>query len=539
MGDDDKEVGSNHQNIFSRVVTACSGILQPPNKRKTIAVSHLKPDISARGVLPEQLEHPSQSRVDEAGKMHAEAREQYGSLRPVIEDGLFWSMPDLELLNLIKLEFPQELERLQKATFVRNPNAQRPDGPSISQSLYGAEYAEVNRTLVGVLALRWLHNDQYETFIGTQGPAAVVLMRESFAWLKDVFERGLKSSEDLYTLITSMVINDLGKDPNLARDYAKHGGIDISKVNHDMILYHAVEAGMVPALDRLTQEDKDYLLMGIRLGADFNFGQLAQAENAPASLAGLLEMSGHDRAFEMRFMEQILDLSGAAGHEDWTCAKKMIEPIFQSYNNVYDVAHAIISRKTSLRQGYDIILTRKLDLLHRAGYSGQFDVANPTDRALMRLLCLGNTSDAQSAEIFYVAFAERISEHSRQLLVHGLNVDGTLDEPAVQATYTPAMLTKAAGNTLRGTKGEKINAVASVLRYLARCMVVDPARMTRLPHGVTVIERDVRKIIPVLDGQEFKSNPDVLDREAIPEDQVANLAPGYENNGIVHPSSAL
>ncbi|EXJ71500.1 uncharacterized protein A1O5_05308 [Cladophialophora psammophila CBS 110553] len=433
----------------------------------------------------------------------------------------------MDLLQLIKFEFPQELERLKNATFLRNPNAARPAGPSISELLYGQEYAEINRTLVGVLALRWIHNDDYETFIGTQGPPPIVLKRDSFNWLRELFEKGLRSAADTYTLIISMIINDLGKDPTFATDYATRFGNDISKVNHDMILYRAVKARMVPALDRLTEQDKDYLLLGIKLGSDFNFGQLAQAENAPASLSGLLEMRDHDRAFEMRFMEQILDLAGASGHEDWTCAKKMIEPIFQSYNNVYDVAHGIIQAKMGVREGYDIILTRKLELLHKAGYSRQFNVKELADRALMRLFCLGNTSNPDNADVFYIAFTERISDEIRERLVQGLNVDGSIGAPAVQPTYMPAMLTKAVGSTLNGSQEEKIKAVTAMLRYLARCMVVEASSLKKLPLGVTVVERDVRKIGPVLDSDEFKRNPDILDREDIPEDQIANMARGY------------
>ncbi|KAK5188582.1 hypothetical protein LTR92_011391 [Exophiala xenobiotica] len=279
--------------------------------------------------------------------------------------------------------------------------------------------------------------------------------------------------------------------------------------------------------DRLTEENKACLLCGIKLGSHFNFGQLAQAENAPASLASLADMNGHDRAFELRFMEQVLDLAGASGHEDWTCAKKMIEPIFQSYRNVYDVAHAIISGKTGLREGYDIILTRKLDLLHQAGYQRDFDIQNPSDRALMRLFCLGNTSNAQHAEMYFTAFTERIPEATRQTLVHGLNLDGTVEEPAVQTTYLPAMLTKAVGNTVGGEDKEKLMALAAMLRYLARCLVVDKSHLERLPQGVTVIERDVKKIVPVVESEEFRNDPDVLDKQEIPEDQVANMAPGY------------
>ncbi|KIW31536.1 hypothetical protein, variant [Cladophialophora immunda] len=491
--DDGAEDGSQeHRTLLTRILTACT------QKSST---------------------HP-----DRQDEMQTELPGRDGFLEQTIKDGTFWQMPDMKLLQLIKSEFPWELERLKRATFLCNPKAPRPEGPSISESLYGQDYAEINRTLVGVLALRWLHHDDYATFVGTQSPPPIVLKRESFNWLRGLFEKGLRSADDTYALIISMVINDLGKDPTLAKDYATLVGNDISKVNHDMILYHAVDAGMVPALDRLSEQDKGYLLQGIRLGSDFNFGQLAQAENAPASLAGLVEMRGQDRAFEMRFMEQILDLAGASGHEDWTCAKKMIEPIFQSYNNVYDVAHGIIQAKMDVRHGYDIILIRKLDLLHKAGYSRQFKIENQADRALMRLFCLGNTSDPENADVFYFAFTERISDEVRERLVQGLNVDGSVEAPAVQPTYIPAMLTKALGNTPSGSQEERIRAVTAMLRYLTRCMTVDASNLKKLPKGVTVVERDVRNISPVLDSEEFKHNPDILDREDIPEDQVANMA---------------
>ncbi|KAL6251096.1 hypothetical protein RBB50_001304 [Rhinocladiella similis] len=452
---------------------------------------------------------------------------QHG-LKDAIANGSFWSVPDGELLSLIKSDFPTELHRLQHATFVRDSDIPGPDGPSISEFLYGHDYPEVNRTLLGILALRWLWNDEYDAFVGTQSPQ-VRLTRESFNWLRKLYTTGLKSADDIYTLITCMIINDLGKDPNLATDYADKAGPDISHVNHDMILYRAAEAGMIQALDRLTEPNKQYVLLGIRLGSDFNFGQLAQAENAPASLTRLADMHGHDRAFELRFMEQVLDLAGASGHEDWTCAKKLIEPVFQSYRNVYDVAYAIINGHAGLREGYDMILTRKAEFLHRLGYQRDLDIQDRADRALMRLFCLANTSNVQDAEMYFRAFTERVPEEARRQLISGLNLDGTVQSPAVQTTYIPAMLTKAVGHTLNDTEEEKIKAIGAMLRYLSRCQKVDQSSLSRMPKGVTVIERDARTIIPVLDSDGFKRNPDVLDQEEIPSDQVANMAPGIDS----------
>lgn len=514
---DDSAAERGNISLATRILIACNRFLQRSGISRN-SISRLSSRSSTR------MASHSQDRGVVAEHQRDKTKDQRKTLHDIIEDGSFWNMPDIDALETIKSEFPQELERLKNASFVRTSNAARPDGPSIAEALYGQDYPEIDRTLVGVLALRWLHNNDYETFVGTQSPPPVVLRRESFAWLRRIFDKGLKATEDTYALITSMVTNDLGKDPALATDYARLVGTDISKVNHDMILYHAVEAGMVPSLNRLAQEDKDYLLLGIKLGSDFNFGQLAQAENAPASLSGLLEMRGHDRAFEMRFMEQILDLAGAAGHEDWTCARKMIEPIFQSYKNVYDVAHAVINEHLRLTDGYDIILTRKLDLLRSVGYVRELDIKNPQDRALMRLFCLGNTANVESADIFYTAFTDRISEDSRSQLIHGLNVRGSVHEPAVQATYIPAMFTKAMGNTSSGSVEQKVDAVAAVLRYLGRCMVVEDSTRQQLPEGVTVIERDVRKIIRVLDSEEFRRKPEVLDGESVPDAQVANMA---------------
>lgn len=514
---DDSAGEGGNISLLTRILIACNRLLQ--------RLGSSRDSISQTSSLSStQMAFHNQDRGAIAKSQGNKTNDRRKTLHDIIEDGSFWTMPDTDTLRTIKSEFPRELNRLKNASFVRTSNASRPEGLSIAESLYGQDYPEIDRTLVGVLALRWLHNNDYETFVGTQSPPPVVLRRESFAWLQRIFDKGLKTTEDTYALITSMVTNDLGKDPSLASDYARLMGIDISKVNHDMILYHAVDAGMVPSLDRLAKEDKDYLLLGIKLGSDFNFGQLAQAENAPASLSGLLEMRGHDRAFEMRFMEQILDLAGAAGHEDWTCAKKMIEPIFQSYKNVYDVAHAIIHEHLPLKNGYDIILTRKLELLRSVGFAREMDIQNPHDRALMRLFCLGNSANVESGEIFYTAFTDRISDDSRAQLIRGLNVHGSIDEPAVQATYIPAMFTKAMGNTPSGSLEEKINAVAAILRYLGRCMVVDDSAREKLPPGVTVIERDVRKIIPVLDSEEFRRKPEVLDGESIPDGQVANMA---------------
>ncbi|KDN64623.1 hypothetical protein CSUB01_11806 [Colletotrichum sublineola] len=62
--------------------------------------------------------------------------------------------------------------------------------------------------------------------------------------------------------------------------------------------YLSVKAGLIHSVDGLPQRHKEEIICGIELGAGFNPGQLAQAENAPASPSILQEMKGHQTQFD-------------------------------------------------------------------------------------------------------------------------------------------------------------------------------------------------------------------------------------------------
>ncbi|KAI0533099.1 hypothetical protein GGR58DRAFT_135667 [Xylaria digitata] len=431
---------------------------------------------------------------------------------------------DEVILHLVQDRFSEELERLKRAYSISNPNATLPSTPSPSQILFGRQFDEVNRTLVGLIALRWIYNDRYDDFRRTQ-PDAVALTRGSFNWMRYMFKAGLQSDEDIIALLTSILVNDLGKDPQLASDYRAKTGEDISTQNHDRILLKAAEAGLVPGLNRLPEEQKGDILRGMRLGAELNFGQLAQAENVPVCLTGLFKLRGRPRAFELRFMEQLLDVAGASGHEDWTCAKSLIQPILDAYRNVYDAARAAISGSMGLRDAYDLILVHRGRMLRDKGFR-QLEIANPNDRALMRLLCMGRVTELSTAQLYDSVWGD-LEPETRDSLVADLNVDGSIEQPAVQATYAPALLTKGvdAGGLSSGGLGsgdEKRERLWSLLRYLAR--VLKPAS-TPLNREAVVIERNVLMTAQyVAESDEFRANPGVLDEMEAPEGVVAQTA---------------
>ncbi|KAF3929048.1 hypothetical protein ABW20_dc0103527 [Dactylellina cionopaga] len=434
---------------------------------------------------------------------------------------VLFCLPDAELLRLVHDDFSSELDRLKRAYSVRNQAYfSTVCTPSPSQILYGEEFDEINRTLVGLFALRWIYNNDYATFVGTQ-PDAVKLSEASFAWLRDFLTGKVAPTRptDLYALITSIVINDLGKDPQLARDYCTATGEDISALNHDMILLKAVEANFVGCMDRLTDHDKTNLVCGMELGSMLNFGQLAQAESTPACLAASQVMKGHEHAFRLHFMEQLLDLAGAAGHMDWTCGRKLTEPIFQAYRDVYDVTLGVILEKTTLREGYDIILVRRAELLRSLGFR-DLHIEDPKDRAFTRVLCMGNVVDLETARMYAASWAS-LDDAVRQDLVRALNVDGAVGKPAVQPTYMPAFLAEAVGGvTISEDKDAKAKALQSSLRFLTRIMT-EP----EIPSGrETVIERSVLGVLKeIVQSEGFRSNPGILDAAPVPDTAVAMM----------------
>jgi hypothetical protein len=432
---------------------------------------------------------------------------QSQSLREACDNpDVLFALSETNLVSLIYQEFPEEIDRLRRAYSIRDPQGTPPESPSPSRIIYEEDYDEVNRTLVGFLALGWIHNAEYEVFIGSQSPE-LRLTRESFDWIRNYYSQVITDANTLYALTTSIIINDLGKDPELALDHQKITQEDISDLNHDHILLKACGSGLVPSLERHSTQERDDLLLGIEIGAFFNFGQLGQAENAPAALTSLFRMEDRPRSFQLRFMEQLLDIAGAAGHMDWTCAKKLNQPIFESYRNVYHACYSVISGTLDARQGYDHVLIRRAEYVHTKGFRRLKVESDQYERALIRLLCMGNVTTKEAAEIYESAL-NSLQPATKDAFVYALNVDGSVDEPAIQPTYAPALL------SLIKTRTQLVAA----LEYLSRVMSVK----SRVDSSAILVERSVFGVLKRhIESDEFRENPSILEDVEVPEDVVA------------------
>ncbi|KAI1623736.1 hypothetical protein EDD37DRAFT_436942 [Exophiala viscosa] len=449
------------------------------------------------------------------------------SLQDTVNNGEFFLADEATILHQIKEAFEPELERLKSAKAVEGTEEERYsngtlDNPSPSQILYGFNFDEINRTLVGILALRWIKNEDYDHFTRGQ-PSESRLTKDSFAWLCGLFDDGLKCLDDLFALILSMVINDLGKDPNLEEDL--YHRTHQYQQNHDALLLEAAKADMIPSLNYLAPDKREEVMLGLELGSELNAGQLAQAESVPIILEGLLHMRGHEHAFDLKFMEQILDVAGAAGHLDSTGAKTLIEPVFQAFKTVHEVSLEIIAGNANLREGYDKILTKRGNMLSGKGFR-RLSVSDHKERALLRLLAMGRTTDQPQAELFCEAF-DALDNVSKDQLIRGLNIDGKVNETAVLPYYMPAIISTTLQNTKDSDEDSKQRALTSLMRYLARVLGTpdadgveseDRQYNTEVP-GI-VIERNMSKAQDVINSPEFKDDPNILNSLDIPAGQV-------------------
>ncbi|OAL68778.1 hypothetical protein A7D00_7268 [Trichophyton violaceum] len=431
-----------------------------------------------------------------------------------IEDGTFATLSDTQAVRLFGATFYWELGRLKHAKPTVETSGTKTlgnlddDGLTPSQLLFGEDSVEVNRTLVGMLALKWLWSNDYNSFTRHQNQERR-LQPESFERLYTILSGGLPHPYEIYALLVAIVVNDLGKDDSLQTSVAEITGQTYD--NHDEVLLAAANAQIIPSINTLQPDLRSDLMLGLEVGSSFNLAQLAQAENVPASLESIYAMRDRERAFFLKYMEVLLDIAGAAGHIDSRSAGAMVQPVFRSYLAVYDALVGAISGILSLNQAYDHVLTCRARILEETGFR-RLSARIPEERALLRLLTMGRVADLSLAGCFSEAFGN-LPENIRKNLVGGLGADGLNMKPAILPYYAPGLIAEALRSCAGSSGNTKMHVVGALMRFLARLYDETAIKAPARPQGETpnVIEIDLSFAQPVVSGENFRLDPSVLD----------------------------
>ncbi|KAL2004482.1 hypothetical protein VTN00DRAFT_3484 [Thermoascus crustaceus] len=198
-----------------------------------------------------------------------------------LNDGVFPTLSDLDAVRLIGSSFESELRWLKNATPTVESSKSAPIGAlgsnrlTPSYALYGSEYTEVNRNLVSMLAVKWLMAGDYQTFTCCQNPLAK-LKPESFQRLHALLVEICPDPEAIYALLVAIVVNDVGKNEDLARLVTNITGQTFQ--NHDDVVYAAAGEHFFPSIGAIEPTLRSDLLLGLELGSRFNTAQFAQAE---------------------------------------------------------------------------------------------------------------------------------------------------------------------------------------------------------------------------------------------------------------------
>ncbi|PKX93591.1 uncharacterized protein P174DRAFT_459751 [Aspergillus novofumigatus IBT 16806] len=420
------------------------------------------------------------------------------TLRDVIAREEFLTLSDTEGIHLFASSFPTELSHLRNASATVESGTRTPpgclDGKTPSALIYGAEFAEVNRTLISMLALKWILADDYKSF--TRGQSEGEITPETFKHMRELITRNLQNPEDIYSLLVAIVIDDIGKDSTLAtNDEAE------AEANHSEVVYHAARADRIPALGGFPTS--------LQIGSKLNLSQLVQGECVPESLSVLRSIGESEGGYEMRAMVTLLDVAGAGAHRDARGCAMMTESVCRAYLRTIEVVGKFIGGNIPTERAcYDRILMDRAELLHEKGFP-LLSIDNAEDRALLRLLCMGRGDSLESAEMFQTAF-QILPESTRRRLVDGLSVDGISDGVAIVPYYAPGLLAEVMRSAHNKEHSCIVAALSAFLRFLAR--VFDGPR----PGADGIQERDLSFVQDVIKSDRFGDDPSILDTVRLP-----------------------
>lgn len=430
-----------------------------------------------------------------------------------IVQGEFPHISDPEALRLFAAEFEFELNHLKNAsaTVESGGTAQVVDssngGQTPSRLLFGQDFDEVNRTLVSMLALKWILNDDYTTFTAGQPPHAQ-LSRPSFQHMREYFRRQLQTHEQVYDLLVAMAVDDIGKDSQLADNCH-------ANLNHSEVVFECAKAGKIPSLRQLQLPSRTAIMKCLEIGNSLNLSQLVQGENVPASLSIAREFGENCYAYDLRAMVTLLDVAGAAAHRNAHGCIVMTESVYQAYVPAIEAVRGFIQGTIpDERSCYNQVLAARAQSLHGKGFD-LLSTDNTQERALLRILCMGRVDNKELATCFNSAFTQ-LPDGSRQSLVDGLSVDGVDDDVAVLPYYAPGLLAEVLRNVNdRNDSVAVIRAVSAFMQFLARVYAGSrPQSETR----DAVIERDLSFAQHVIKSGDFANDPFLLVHVDIPWD---------------------
>lgn len=347
---------------------------------------------------------------------------------------LLLQLDDITFLKTILKKYPE----IQYTVLENQTTAEAEQNNMFSDSLASKVFeknnlpdtVEFDRAAVGLLCLKYVLSNDYESFTACQNPS-VKLSFESFQKLRQFTKNVIKTPEDLEIAVYTIMCNDLGKTHTLINAYqalkkntdADHDTIFATLLNEKPELFSGFQ--------NLSYNQKAIILEG--LNTTFNLGQFVQGENTPADLPKIQSIGR--KARDLYILHAFYDVTGAAGHVKNNGSLVMSEPVYYGY----DLAIKSLMTKP-FTDSYNRYMSIRGDLVG-------FDVKTPKGFALSRLAALSRCFKKSDGKLLSEVY-DCLPKNVQNILKKELNETGLNNTSAVLIYYAPAFIDNTKKNYL-------------------------------------------------------------------------------------------
>lgn len=293
-----------------------------------------------------------------------------------------------------------------------------------------ADATEMKRELCGLLAVYWIVSDQYDKFVCNQakeGRLSKASWQKLQQWVQSVVR--LKSSPRIvWTLLVFVAIMSVGKIKGLRIAFTP----DTEEFNEALIKLLQEFPMALPSFARLDAGSQQ-LIMSCLVASEFNFGQFLQAENLPANLVVVKNISHGEGSILGFFLFKLFAaMCGILGMKSLEGSLFMNEQMFKNFKVGLDVLNHL--QRESPQQVYHRFLA---DRARTQGLA--FDPGNKESRAIARLACMSRAFD-QSVSSEVLTVFRSLEEVERKQLTDFLDADGIIVKPAFLLYKAPELL---------------------------------------------------------------------------------------------------
>jgi len=334
-------------------------------------------------------------------------------------------MPEQEFVEMVNISFP-ELRYFQQA-----------------------DATEMKRELCGLLAVYWIVSDQYDKFVRNQakeGCLSKASWQKLQEWVQSVVQ--LKAnSRTVWAMLVFVAIMSVGKIKGLRMAFTP----DSEEFNEALIKLLQEFSVALPSFARLDAGSQQ-LIMSCLVAGEFNFGQFLQAENLPANLVVVKNIShGAGSILGFFLFKLFAAMCGILGMKSLDGSLFMNEQMFKNFKVGLDVLNHL--QHESPQQVYHRFLSE------RARSQGlAFDPGSKESRAIGRLACMSRAFDQNVGSEVLMVF-RKLEDVERKQLVDFLDADGINVRPAFLLYKAPEMLEN-------GRKNQKVG-----LRHAVRMLL--------------------------------------------------------------------